>query len=458
MKTLFLRHYLIFLLFSGFGQVLFGLNSAQAQVISGPVEVAISMADVTQNCISDADADYNNQMVKDNMSLLQQQNKLISRSIEQISFDWPLKQSAGFEYKSTWAISNYIDRDPSSGLQDWNCQERTYNGHSGTDIFLWPFWWKQMDDDQTEIIAAAEGQIIYKKDGYFDRSCTMNDNPWNAVYILHADGSVAWYGHMKNGSATGKGVGDTVARGEYLGLIGSSGSSTGPHLHFEVHDANNNLIDPYNGNCNDNSSWWTDQRPYNNPAINAVLTHTAPPDFGTCPDTEITYESNQFSPFDAVYLAAYYRDQQPGTSAANTILDPSGNAIYNWTTAMTDFYSSSYWYYILDLNEVEGTWTYRVEYMGQTVDHTFNVGELSVSDFELNTLKLYPNPGQHIINIDNPQNLKIDNIIVYNTLGQKVNSFSNPSEGLDISALAKGMYYLKLQMDDRVQILNFIKE
>ena len=38
--------------------------------------------------------------------------------------------------------------------------------------------------------------------------------------FMHADGSIAWYGHMKSGSLTEKQ--DTVAQGEYLGIIGSS--------------------------------------------------------------------------------------------------------------------------------------------------------------------------------------------------------------------------------------------
>ena len=72
------------------------------------------------------------------------------------------------------------------------------------------------------------GLLVLGIDGSFDESCGANGRPWNAVYIEHFDGSVAWYGHLKKDSLTSKGIGDLVLAGEYLGIVGSSGSSTGP--------------------------------------------------------------------------------------------------------------------------------------------------------------------------------------------------------------------------------------
>lgn len=78
-----------------------------------------------------------------------------------------------------------------------------------------------MAQNAVEIVAAAPGVIIAKDDGYGDKNCSMCTNcSWNAVYVMHADGSVAWYGHMKIFSLTAKAVGQTVAAGEYLGVVG----------------------------------------------------------------------------------------------------------------------------------------------------------------------------------------------------------------------------------------------
>ena len=50
-----------------------------------------------------------------------------------------------------------------------------------------------MDNNQVEVISGAAGVITYKNAGQNDRSCAMNGNIWNAVYVRHADGSIAWY-------------------------------------------------------------------------------------------------------------------------------------------------------------------------------------------------------------------------------------------------------------------------
>ncbi len=47
------------------------------------------------------------------------------------------------------AVSNHVDIDATAGLRDFACGTRTYDGHGGTDIFLWPYFWNSMDRAET---------------------------------------------------------------------------------------------------------------------------------------------------------------------------------------------------------------------------------------------------------------------------------------------------------------------
>ncbi len=133
----------------------------------------------------------------------------------------------------------------------------------------------------------------------------------NSIIIQHADGTYALYWHMKNGSVTSKTVGQTVEVGEYLGVVGSSGSSSGPHLHFEIRTsaASNSYKDPFSGTCNllNATSWWASQKAHTNPAIFKVSVNTTDLVAPGCPTTETPNESDSFTiPFQGAGLAPGY--------------------------------------------------------------------------------------------------------------------------------------------------------
>jgi murein DD-endopeptidase MepM/ murein hydrolase activator NlpD len=85
----------------------------------------------------------------------------------------------------------------------------------------------------TPIYAAGDGVIQYYKwqSGY-----------GNKVEIEHVNGYETAYGHMSR-YVDGLEVGSRVRQGQVIGYVGSTGQSTGPHLHFEIL-INGNLVDP----------------------------------------------------------------------------------------------------------------------------------------------------------------------------------------------------------------------
>ena len=74
----------------------------------------------------------------------------------------------------------------------------------------------------TPVVAAFDGRV---------RASTYNSGYGNLVIIRHENGLETYYGHLSKREVE---VGDWVRAGDEIGLGGSTGRSTGPHLHFET--------------------------------------------------------------------------------------------------------------------------------------------------------------------------------------------------------------------------------
>ncbi|HVI41383.1 MAG TPA: M23 family metallopeptidase, partial [Anaerovoracaceae bacterium] len=74
----------------------------------------------------------------------------------------------------------------------------------------------------TKVLAANSGTVI--KAGW-------NNSYGNVVMIDHGGGIVTLYAHNSKLLVS---TGDVVAKGQNISLVGSTGNSTGPHIHFEV--------------------------------------------------------------------------------------------------------------------------------------------------------------------------------------------------------------------------------
>jgi murein DD-endopeptidase MepM/ murein hydrolase activator NlpD len=94
--------------------------------------------------------------------------------------------------------------------------------------------------------AVADGAITEAKDGIPENTpgptsraveMTLETMPGNHIIEQIGDGAYATYAHLQPGSLRVK-VGDHVRPGQVLGLLGNSGNSTAPHLHFQICNAN----------------------------------------------------------------------------------------------------------------------------------------------------------------------------------------------------------------------------
>lgn len=99
-----------------------------------------------------------------------------------------------------------------------------YKNHGGTDIGA---------SYGSAIYAADSGTVVRSADGW-------NGGWGNYVMINHGNGMQTLYAHMSSRAVS---VGQTVSRGQTIGYVGSTGMSTGPHLHFEMY-INGSRVDP----------------------------------------------------------------------------------------------------------------------------------------------------------------------------------------------------------------------
>lgn len=390
-----------------------------------------------------------------------------------VLFALPIKLKNGVTDYGFYTITGYVDHDLSypDNLLDYNCGNLTYDvsdgyNHKGTDFYCWPFSWLRMQNNEVEIIAAAQGTIIYKSDGYFDQNCSMNSDTWNAVYVQHADGSIAWYGHMKKNSLTSKIVGETVTEGEYLGAMGSSGSSTGPHLHFEIYNSLSALIDPFQGTCNDfnSNTWWQNQIPYKDAAINRFQTCNHTPVMPACPGVETPNETDYFYTGDTLFVVSWLRNFSTGDGVDITVYRPNGSVYYNTTfTSPWPFYQAAwlYYYFILDAGDPSGLWHAEASYKGQLYTKQFyynvGVGISEISDQEFSVTQDENNIYIALTNIQNPTAKIIWSL--YDLRGSilKTGSFSLEKEFIPISQYPEGVYLFVAISDKSHSVCKIIR-
>jgi Peptidase family M23 len=144
-------------------------------------------------------------------------------------------------------IQQYFDHDPSKSAKDYRCGPMAYDGHDGVDLRV-PTMAAQRAG--VAVVAAAAGTVRAARDGMADVSVRTAGKEsiagrecGNAVVIAHPGGWETQYCHMAKGSVRVR-AGQQVEAETPLGLVGLSGETEFPHLHFSVRH-NGQKLDPF---------------------------------------------------------------------------------------------------------------------------------------------------------------------------------------------------------------------
>lgn len=150
------------------------------------------------------------------------------------------------------AIPYYVDLDDSSAKKDFNCTDLTFNGHSGHDPYVRSFAEQEIG---VPVFAVRDGMVIDVRDGEPDQNTTIDPSfKANYVTLRHGENQITQYVHLRKDSISVK-VGDFVTAGTEIAQVGSSGSSTAPHIHFESR-VNDVVYEPLAGPCRAGRSYF----------------------------------------------------------------------------------------------------------------------------------------------------------------------------------------------------------
>ncbi len=257
-----------------------------------------------------------------------------------------------------WRITNYADLDPRPGvLRDYRGGQFTYDldsgGHDAID--LGPGVFSVMDAGMP-VIAAAAGTVVEINDGEFDRRTSFSNGnvPANYVIVDLGNGWKTLYWHMRRDSVSVR-IGDAVQAGDFLGFAGSSGFSTGPHVHFELRYLDHpveTMLDP-------NTFWVTP------PAYPADYRHAIKSGLSTIAPTnsEWSEEPESMTTFkraERVHFWVVAGAMMPNDKRTIRFLRPDGSTYFeeNYDQG-SSFFSSSQWFYFITLpsDAPLGQWT-----------------------------------------------------------------------------------------------------
>ncbi len=264
-------------------------------------------------------------------------------------------------------MGNFVDLDPNPGsVLTFECTQWAYDTHGGHDISIRSFAEQAVG---VPVLSALDGTVIGTHDGEGDMN-TSCVGIANSVIIDHGDGRIAYYWHLKRDSVAVS-PGQNVVAGQQIGLTGSSGCSTWPHLHFETRDSSV-VYEPFAGACRPGPSGWVNQP--------QLVTETYLNDFGvtatniaSVPPPPAPWPRHAQMAFtDPTVYLWMLGGNLPATGTIRTrFFRPNGTPDYDsGNLAFNNGRALQFWYIWLGLNvanmrTIAGTWRVIVDIDGE---------------------------------------------------------------------------------------------
>lgn len=274
---------------------------------------------------------------------------------------------------------NFVDLNAGGGILDYRCSALSYNGHQGIDTDIYRL---VAQDVGVPVHAALDGTVVFTNDGEPDDNrcvCGSAIPGWppcppgteaNAVIIDHGGGHQSWYWHLKTGSVAVS-VGQAVVAGQPIGMVGSSGCSTNPHLHFESR-LGGVRYEPFAGGCNAVPSGWVEQEPLD-PGLKVMGFATSRTSPGAAPSPlELPISVQKALGDPAIYFWIQLANLPANSTWQVRFFRPNGtNAFTSGIGQFPNlFYRSSWWWWqwnIPEMQQLAGTWTVRLDIDGVAV-------------------------------------------------------------------------------------------
>lgn len=194
--------------------------------------------ETTLSALADKQAEYEAEKA-DLEAKIAEANDMIAQLEEEINTNYDL-------YLEVLAQEEALESDIQNMIAEMERQEAA-NSITSTGTYIWPlpgyspgsaYGWRmhpiyhEMRFHAGEDIGAPSGTPILAADSGMATVIPDNGNGYgNYIMINHGGGRVTLYAHMSGFAISN---GETVSQGQVIGYVGSTGNSTGPHLHFEV--------------------------------------------------------------------------------------------------------------------------------------------------------------------------------------------------------------------------------